>query len=44
MITKEESEAMKRLKELGGFSDTEALQALRACEGNEGGLEPGKHL
>ena len=35
MITKEESEAMKRLKELGGFSDAETLQALRACEGNE---------
>ena len=35
MITKEESEAIKRLKELGGFSDAEALQALRACEGNE---------
>ena len=35
MISPQEAEAIKRLKELGGFSDAETLQALRACDGNE---------
>ena len=34
-LSKEEFEAVKRLKELGNFSDIEAVQAYMACEKNE---------
>ena len=34
-LTKEESDAVKRLKELGNFSQAEVLQAFIACDKNE---------
>ena len=34
-LTKEESDAVKRLKELGNFSQDEVLQAFIACDKNE---------
>ena len=34
-LSKEEFEAVKRLKELGNFSDIEAVQSYMACEKNE---------
>lgn len=34
-LTKEESEAVKRLKELGNFSHAEVIQAFIACDKNE---------
>ena len=34
-LTKEESDAVKRLQELGGFSQADAVQAYFACDKNE---------
>ena len=34
-LTKEESDAVKRLQDLGGFSQAEAVQAYLACDKNE---------